>query len=307
VDPVIASGIFAFGLVFGSFLNVCIYRMLRGVSVVRPGSACQHCGKPVRFYDNIPVLSWLMLRGRCRNCLAGITPRYLVVELITGCLFLLCYWHFGLTLATLKCAVLGFLLLGLIFTDAETHLLPDKLTLPGLAIGLIFSLFAPVNDLMSLVLPGVFQLPLSSDVSWRLFSFLDSLLGAAVGASFLYGVGVIYLRWRGVEGMGFGDVKLMAMLGSFLGLRLTILTMAAASIAGSIFGLWTVFAVWIKRVQRRKQVFHESGAAARRNAWASALVALRRHQMPFGVFLGSMGLVAFFFGQQFLHWYWRGM
>jgi len=307
VDPVIASGIFAFGLVFGSFLNVCIYRMPRGVSVVRPGSACPHCGKPVRFYDNVPVLSWLMLRGRCRNCSASITPRYLLVELITGCLFLLCYWHFGLTLATLKCAVLGFLLLGLIFTDAETHLLPDKLTLPGLAIGLIFSLLVPVNDLMSLVLPGVFQLPLSSDVSWRLFSFLDSLLGAAVGASFLYGVGVIYLRWRGVEGMGFGDVKLMAMLGSFLGLRLTILTMAAASIAGSIFGLWTVFAVWIKRVQRRKQVFHESGAAARRNAWASALVALRRHQMPFGVFLGSMGLVAFFFGQQFLHWYWRGM
>ena len=307
MDPVIASGIFAFGLVFGSFLNVCIYRMPRGVSVVRPGSACPHCGKPVRFYDNVPVLSWLMLRGRCRNCLASITPRYLVVELITGCLFLLCYWHFGLTLPTLKCSVLGFLLLGLIFTDAETHLLPDKLTLPGLGAGLVFSLFVPVNDLMSLILPGVFQLPLSSDVSWRLFSFLDSLLGAAVGASFLYGVGVIYLRWRGVEGMGFGDVKLMAMLGSFLGLRLTILTMAAASIAGSIFGLWTVFAVWIKRVQRRKQVFHESGAAARRNAWASALVALRRHQMPFGVFLGSMGLVAFFFGQQFLHWYWRGM
>jgi len=307
VDSAIAPGIFALGLVFGSFLNVCIYRMPRGLSVVRPGSACPHCGKPVRFYDNVPVLSWLILRGRCRQCSARITPRYLIVELITGGLFLLCYWHFGLSLATLKCAVLGFLLLGLIFTDAETHLLPDKMTLPGLVLGLIFSLFIPVNDLLSLVLPGVFQLPLSSDVSWRLFSLLDSLLGAAVGASFLYGVGVIYLRWRGVEGMGFGDVKLIAMLGSFLGLRLTILTMAAASIAGSIFGLWTVFAVWIKRVQRRKHVFHESGAAARRNAWASALVALRRHQMPFGVFLGSMGLVAFFFGQQFLHWYWRGM
>src|SRR5207248_5527725 len=134
--------------------------------------------------------------------------------------------------------------------------------------------------LMSLVLPGVVQLPLSSDVSWRLFSFFDSLLGAAVGASFLYGVGVIYLRWRGVEGMGFGDVKLMAMLGAFLGLRLTILTIAAASITGSLFGLWTVFAVWIKRTQRRKRVFHESGPAARRNAWGSAVVALRRHQMP---------------------------
>ncbi len=307
MDPVIASGMFALGLVFGSFLNVCIYRMPRGLSVVRPGSTCPHCGKHVRFYDNVPVLSWLILRGRCRDCSARITPRYLVVELITGILFLLCYEHFGFSLAMLKCATLAFLLLGLIFTDAETHLLPDKLTLPGLGIGLAFSLFVPVNDLLSLALPSVFQVPLSSDISWRLFSFFDSLLGAAVGASFLYGVGVIYLRWRGVEGMGFGDVKLMAMIGSFLGLRLTILTMAAASIAGSFFGLWTVFAVWIKRTKRRKNVFHETGAAARRNAWSSALVALRRHQMPFGVFLGGMALVAFFFGQQFLRWYWRGM
>ena len=104
--------------------------------------------------------------------------------------------------------------------------------------------------------------------------------------------------------MGFGDVKLMAMMGSFLGLRLTIVTIFAASIAGSFFGLSTVFAVWIKRTQRRRHVFHESGVAARRHAWASALVALRRHQMPFGVFLGGMGLVAFFLGGPFLKWYW---
>ena len=307
MDPVIAGGIFALGLVFGSFLNVCIYRMPRGLSVVRPGSACPHCGKPVRFYDNVPVLSWIILRGRCRDCSAKITGRYAAVELLTGALFLFCYWHLGLTLAMLKCAVFGFLLLGLIFTDAETHLLPDKLTLTGLALGLIFSLLVPVNDLLSLVLPGVVQLPVSSDLSWRVFSLADGGLGAVIGASFLYGVGVIYLRWRGVEGMGFGDVKLMAMIGAFVGLRLTILTMLAGSIAGSFFGLWTVLAVWIKRLQRRKHVFGESGAAARRNAWASAQVALRRHQMPFGVFLGSMGLVAFFFGQQFLHWYWRQM
>jgi leader peptidase (prepilin peptidase) / N-methyltransferase len=307
VDPVIAGGIFALGLVFGSFLNVCIYRMPRGLSVVRPGSACPHCGNPVRFYDNVPVLSWIILRGHCRQCLTKITPRYAAVELLTGGLFLVCYWHLALTPAMLKCAVFGFLLLGLIFTDAETHLLPDKLTLTGLALGLIFSLLVPVNDLLSLVLPGVVQLPVSSDLSWRVFSLADSALGAVIGASFLYGVGVIYLRWRGVEGMGFGDVKLMAMIGAFVGLRLTILTMLAGSVAGSFFGLWTVFAVWIKRLQRRKRVFHESGSAARRNAWASAQVALRRHQMPFGVFLGSMGLVAFFFGQQFLHWYWRQM
>jgi len=307
LDPVVAGGLFAFGLIFGSFLNVCIYRMPRGLSVVSPGSACPHCGKEIRFYDNIPVLSWIILRGRCRQCSAKITARYALVEILTGGLFLLCYWHFALTLAMLKCAVLGFLLLGLIFTDAETHLLPDKLTLTGLAAGLVFSVFVPVSDLLSMVLPGVVQLPVSSDLSWRVFSLFDSALGAAIGASFLYGVGVVYLRWRGVEGMGFGDVKLMAMIGSFVGLRLTILTILTASIAGSFFGLWTVFAVWIKRTQRRRHVFHESGSAARRHAWASAMVALRRHQMPFGVFLGSMGLMAFFFGQQFLHWYWRLM
>ena len=307
MDIVIASGVFVLGLAFGSFLNVCIYRMPLGLSVVLAGSACPHCEKPIAFYDNIPVLSWLILRGRCRHCSARITSRYLFVELIVGTLFVICYAHFGLTLAMLKCSVLGFLLVGLIFTDAETHLLPDKLTLPGLALGLIFSLLVPVNDLVSRMLPGVFDIPVSSEVSWRLFSLMDAVLGAAIGASFLYGVGAVYLRWRGVEGMGFGDVKLMAMMGSFLGLRLTILTMAAASLAGSFFGLWTVFAVWIKRTQRRKSVFHETGATARRNAWASALIALRRHQMPFGVFLGSMGLVAFFFGQQFLHWYMRLM
>ena len=304
MDPVIASGTFAMGLVFGSFLNVCIYRMPRGLSVVLPGSACPHCGKAIRFYDNVPVLSWVILGGRCRNCKARITPRYAAVELITGLLFLLCYWHLGLTLAALKCAVLGFLLLGLIFTDAETHLLPDKLTLTGFAAGVIFSLLVPVNDLLSLALPGVFQLPVSADVSWRVFSLLDSLLGAATGAGFLYGVGAAYFRWRRVEGMGFGDVKLMAMIGSFLGLRLTVLTMATAALGGCFFGLWTILVVWIKRTQRRKHVFHEAGPDARRHAWASALVALRRHQMPFGVFLGSMGLVAFFLGEPFLRWYW---
>jgi leader peptidase (prepilin peptidase) / N-methyltransferase len=307
LDPFIASAVFVFGLLFGSFLNVCIYRLPRGLSVVWPGSACPHCETPIRFYDNIPVLSWLVLGGRCRKCKAPITPRYLIVEVINGVLFLACYAHFGLSLATMKCAAFGFLLLGLIFTDAETHLLPDKMTLPGLAFGLLISLFVPVNDLLSTLLPGIVDFPVSSDISWRLFSFMDAALGALVGASFLYGIGAIYFRWRGVEGMGFGDVKLMAMMGAFLGLRLTILTMMTASLAGSAYGLWTVFVVWVKRMQRRKRVFHESGSTARKHAWASAQVALRRHQMPFGVFLGSMGLLAFFFGQQFIHWYWRRM
>lgn len=300
MDPFVATVIFGLGLAFGSFLNVCIYRLPRGLSVVRPRSACPNCGKFISLYDNIPVLSWLLLRGRCRACAARISPRYLIIELLTGALFLLCYSRFGLSLAMLKCAVLGFLLLGLIFTDAETRLLPDKLTLPGLAIGLVFSLFVPVNDLLSILLPGTFSIPMTPSFSVRLFSLMDSALGAIIGASFLYGAGAIYFRARGVEGMGFGDVKLMAMVGSFVGTRLTILTIFAASLAGSAFGLWTVLSVWVKRTERRRRAFHEEPPIARKKAWPSAMVALRRYQMPFGVFLGTMGLMAFLFGRRFL-------
>ena len=304
MDPALATAIFALGLAFGSFLNVCIYRMPRDLSVVRPGSTCPTCKKPIALYDNIPILSWLILLGRCRQCKTGISPRYLLVEFMTGALFLGCYAYFGWTLATLKYCSFGFLLLGLIFTDAETQLLPDKMTLPGLALGLIFSLVVPVNDLVSQMLPGVMSIPVSSDVSWHLLSFLDALLGAALGASFIYGAGAIYLRARGVEGMGFGDVKLMAMVGAFLGMKLTVFTLFTASIAGSVFGLSTVLVVWFKRTRRRMHRQHETGREARRRAWGSAAIALRRHQMPFGVFLGGMAMVAFFFGNRFLQWYW---
>ena len=304
MDPVFAVAIFVLGLAFGSFLNVCVYRLPRDLSVVRPGSACPNCKKPIRFYDNIPVLGWLFLRGRCRDCKAPISPRYLVVELLTGLLFLACYWHFGLTLATLKYCAFGFLLLGLIFTDAEMFLLPDKMTIPGLVLGLVFSLFVPVNDLASQLLPGLVSLPVDSGLTAHLLSLCDSILGAVVGSAFIYGAGAIYLRARGVEGMGFGDVKLMAMVGAFLGIKLTIFTIFTASIAGSLFGLSTVLVVWMKRTRRRIARNHEPGPQARRRAWASAAIALRHHQMPFGVFLGSMAMLAFFFGDGFLRWYW---
>lgn len=304
MDPFLATAFFVFGLAFGSFLNVCIYRLPQGLSVVKPRSACPGCNQPIAFYDNIPVLSWLLLRGRCRHCRTGISARYILVELLTGAIFLACYFEFGLSLDTLKYCVFGFLLLGLIFTDAETHLLPDKMTLPGLVLGVVFSIFVPVNDLASRFLPSLISLPLSSDVSWHLLSVIDSLLGAAIGASFIYGAGAIYLRARGVEGMGFGDVKLMAMIGAFLGTKLTIFTLFAASITGSLFGLWTVFAVWLKRTRRHMVRRHESAAAAFRRAGESAAIALRRYQMPFGVFLGSMAMLAFFVGNRFLRWYW---
>jgi leader peptidase (prepilin peptidase) / N-methyltransferase len=304
VDPLYASSMFVLGLAFGSFLNVCIYRLPLGLSVVSPRSACPHCKRPIVFYDNMPVLSWLLLRGRCRHCKAKISPRYLFIELLTGVLFVGCYAYFGLTLATLKYCVFGFLLLGLIFTDAETKLLPDKLTLPGLVLGLVFSLIVPINDMASQFLPGILNLPFSADVAEHLFSLLDSLLGTALGASFIYGAGAAYLRWRGAEGMGFGDVKLMAMVGAFLGMKLTILTIFSASLAGSLFGLATVGMVWIKRTHRFMRRFADR-QAARRRAWQSAQMVYRHYQMPFGVFLGSMALLALFVGNQFLRWYGR--
>jgi leader peptidase (prepilin peptidase)/N-methyltransferase len=304
VDPFLASSIFVLGLSFGSFLNVCIYRLPLDLSVVKPRSACPACKREIAFYDNVPIVSWLLLRGRCRHCQTRISPRYLFVELVTAIYFLGCYEYFGFTPATLKFCVFGFLLLGLIFTDAETKLLPDKLTLPGLALGLLFSLLVPVHDLASQFLPGVVNLPFSADVTAPLLSLLDSLLGAALGASFIYGAGAVYLRWRGAEGMGFGDVKLMAMVGAFLGMKLTVLTIFAASLVGSLFGLATVLAVWIKRTHRFMRRFANL-QAARRRGWQSAQMVYRHYQMPFGVFLGSMALLALFVGNQFLRWYGR--
>jgi len=216
-------------------------------------------------------------------------------------MFLACYAQFGYTLALLKYCALGFLLLGLIFTDAETQLLPDKMTLPGIVLGLLFSAFVPVDDLVSHLLPVAAWMGHTS----RWLSMADSFIGAAVGASFIYGVGAIYLRARGVEGMGFGDVKLMALIGAFLGIKLTIFTIFAGSIVGSLAGIGMVLSVWFKRTRRRMARNHEAASVARRRAWSSAVIMLRGFPIPFGVFLGSMGIVAFFFGNQFLRWYWR--
>jgi len=332
VEPILAAAIFALGLSFGSFLNVCIYRLPRGKSVITPRSACPQCGDLIPLYHNVPVLSWLILRGKCRSCKQSISPRYLLIEVLTGLLFLGCYTHFGLTLGMLKCTVLGYLLLGLIFTDAETKLLPDAMTLPGLVLGIAFSLVVPVNDLASHIMPGLVSPAMRSEISWRLWSLSDSLLGSAVGASFLYGAAAIYLRARGVEGMGFGDVKLMAMIGAFLGTKLTVLTIFAASLAGSLFGLSTVLAVWMKRRSRNEAhaasarissststemememeissniSWDEARISARRRAWRSARLALRYYEMPFGVFLGGMAILSFLFGNQLLHWYWRAL
>jgi leader peptidase (prepilin peptidase) / N-methyltransferase len=302
IQPVIELFVFLFGLLFGSFLNVCIYRLPREKSIVWPGSACPACGHPVRWYDNIPVLSWMLLGGRCRDCKARISPRYLLIEITNALLFLACYAEFGYSLATVKFCIFSFLLLGLICTDAETRLLPDSMTLGGLAIGLVFSLLVPVRDIVMALGPYLLKVP---HPSWRLFSLGDAALGALVGAGFIYGVGAAYLIVRRVEGMGFGDVKLMAMVGAFLGMKLTLLTIFGGSLLGAVYGLSMIPVVWMKRTRRRMAKHKESTEVARQRAWESAKKVYRFYAMPFGVFLGSVAIFWVFFGQAVFRWYWH--
>ena len=298
-DLLLAAVVFVFGLAFGSFLNVCIHRLPRGLSVVFPASACPQCKSAIKPYDNIPVISWLLLRGRCRSCSARISPRYLAVELLTAALFVVCFAAFGPTLEMLKFCVFSFLLLGLIFTDAEHQLLPDRLTLTGLALGIAFSLLVPVDNVVTSLLNLFVPLP----DNWRMLSLADSIAGAALGSSFIYGAGFLYQRARGVEGMGFGDVKLMAMVGAFLGVKLTVFTLFAASLAGSVVGVGSILWVWRKRLQRRLARAHEPVAAARRRAWRSALLMYRAFPIPFGVYLGGMAMLAAFVGDRIIGWY----
>ena len=297
-----AIATFLFGLVFGSFLNVVIYRVPRGQSVVKPRSACPNCGTQIRAYDNIPVLSWVLLRGRCRDCGHAISARYALVELLCGFLFVSAYFYaapvdnFVAIWTLLKLCVFFFLLIPLIFIDFEHHLLPDVLTLPGIILGLIFSLLVPVGGMPTFVIRKMLGL------RWPLIaiSALDALVGALVGALFIYVVGEIYFRLRHIEGMGFGDVKLMAMVGAFLGARLALLIIFTGAVLGTIFGLITTLAVWRKRIQRR-QKRRESNVLSR--SWRSASLMLRYYEVPFGVFLGSMAVVSVFVGNRMVNWY----
>lgn len=293
---------FLFGLIFGSFLNVVIYRVPRELSVVKPRSACPNCGTMIRAYDNIPVLSWIFLRGRCRDCEHPISARYAIVELLCGFLFVFaCFYAVPLDNAVaiftlLKLCVLFFLLLGLIFIDFEHHLLPDALTLPGLLFGLIISLRVPVGGLPLFITRRflAFRWPLS------LISLVDSLVGALVGALFIYAVGELYFRVRHIEGMGFGDVKLMGMVGAFLGVKMTLFTIFAGALLGTIFGVSATLYVWRKRILRRTKK-RESNVLSR--SWRSANLMFRYYEVPFGVFLGSMAIVAVFVGNRLVNMY----
>jgi len=252
----------------------------------------------------------MLLRGKCRRCKAPISPRYFVVELLTGLLFLLSLRTFGLNLAALKYSIFSFLIVGLIFTDVDLRLLPDALTIPGIVIGIVFSLVYPVDGFANLMLGnrlGGFTYyrmgnhATSAYESWPLTSLVNSLAGAAFAAFFLWAVGAVYKAIRHVEGMGFGDVKLMAMVGAFLGIKLAVLTIMAGSLMGSLAGVATFITVLIKR--RRRHLRNLSPAIAQERALQSARLILRHYEMPFGVFLGIAALGSAFFGQGLIRWY----
>lgn len=268
----VAALIFCFGLIIGSFLNVCIVRIPSGKSIVSPPSACPKCGARIRPYDNIPVISWLVLRGKCRGCQAKISAIYPAVELLTALLFVGCYLAFGLTIEALKWAVFSALMIVLVFTDLRERILPDVVNYSGFAAGLVLSFFIAPSDGAALwIADRLFAYPPPQPV----ISLVDALLGAVVGAGLLWLVSEGYFRLRHREGMGLGDVKMMLLIGAFLGPKLTLLTILAGSLLGSILGLAFIL-------------------ASRKG---------RDYELPFGTFLGIAAVLVMFFGSPIVQWY----
>ncbi|MCH7985240.1 MAG: prepilin peptidase [Acidobacteria bacterium] len=258
---------FVVGLTIGSFLNVCIHRLPKGESIVHPRSRCPHCGRMIAAYDNVPVLSYLWLRGRCRHCRSRISPFYPLIELLTGLTFLLVYHRWGISPPAVKAVLLASALIVLTFTDLRERLLPDRITFPGIAAGFLFALWLPLEDGTAALL---LRLLGGTNLSAVLLSVADALLGALLGAGLLFALGEIWYRLRRVEAMGLGDVKMMGMVGLFLGIKLTVLTLLLGSLLGSLLGgLFLLLA----------------GKDT-------------RYELPFGTFLGVAALIALFWGPQ---------
>ena len=219
-----------FGLLIGSFLNVCIYRLPRDLSVVGPRSFCPECDLPIAWFDNVPLLSYALLAGRCRRCGHRIPVRYPVVELLTGVLFFCAFWFLGPTLAAAKLCVFAAIMIALIFSDFEEHILPDEFTLGGTAVGIIFAAFVPMGG-------GIFFLLFMPAKHDWLVSVSDSALAAAVYSGALWVFRALYEKLRHREGMGLGDVKMAAMIGAFLGMQSALLAFMAGSLLGAVVGL----------------------------------------------------------------------
>ena len=282
VKSVIPVLFFLFGIVIGSFLNVCISRIPEGQSVIFPASHCPRCQSPIRPYDNIPVLSWILLRGKCRNCHLPISPMYPIVEFLTGVLFVLAYYSFGLTLPTFKFLIFGCLLIILIVTDIVARILPDAVNWFGFGLALAFSTRVPPEGFSNL-LPGSRQLP------GMFIGVLDAVAGAAFGSLVLLGAATMYKLVRKREGMGMGDVKMMAMVGAFLGIRGAFLTILIGTLLGSVIGIGFVSLLylfgWRRKLAERAHRRRLGSLPALR--WTLAM----EYQLPLGSFLGIAALL----------------
>ncbi len=240
----------AFGAVAGSFLNVLIYRLPLGRSVVWPSSACPDCDRELSWYENIPIASFVALRARCRTCRARISIRYPLVEALTAAMFAAAWWYYGSGVLLASRLVFGCALIALFAIDLEHQLLPNAITLPGIAAGLVFSLFTE---------PG-----------WQ-----AAFVGALAGGGALYAIAEAYYRVRHEEGLGMGDVKMLAMIGAFLGWKLALVTLMMASLAGTVVGLGLI-------VSKRGGM---------------------KYALPFGTFLALGAAAAATVGPSALTWY----
>jgi leader peptidase (prepilin peptidase)/N-methyltransferase len=246
----VVVALFLIGLCIGSFLNVCIYRIPLGQSIAHPPSRCMGCGQALRWYHNVPVVSWVLLRGRCAFCGTGVSARYPAVELLTGVVFALHAFVFEPGPLLLVRLAFAAVLIVLAFIDVDHRILPDSMTLTGIPLGVLASVWLP---------PG-----------WR-----DSLIGVALGGGVLWLIAEAYYRWRRVEGMGMGDVKMLAMIGAVLGWRAVIVTLVLSSCAGALVG--------VLMMSRTSE-----GA---------------RYALPFGTFLSAGALAASLVGEPLVAWY----
>jgi leader peptidase (prepilin peptidase)/N-methyltransferase len=252
--------IFIFGAIVGSFLNVCIIRIPKDESVISPPSHCPKCKVPITFYDNIPLISYLVLRGRCRTCGERISPRYFVVELLTAVFALALFDRFGFGISFLASFLFVGALIVISFIDLDVRIVPDMISLPGIVVGVVFSLI------------GYFVIKNESTI---LPSPVSSILGVLAGGGFLLITAWAYEKITGVEGMGGGDIKLLAMIGAFLGWPSIPVTLFFASLVGSVVGIGCMVA---------------TGAG-------------RRLALPFAPFLCAGAILFIFFGEDLIQFY----
>lgn len=269
--------IFALGAIIGSFLNVVIHRVPNEESIVFPNSACPNCNNPIKFYDNIPILSWLILGGKCRNCKNPISFRYPSVELLTAIIFGLTAWQIGFNPFLPVCLLFASAIISLIFIDAEHMILPNVITYPLLVFALLVRLLFPIfigaeyfSDLRS------YPLTLMAGSSVWLISLIGAVLGGLLGGGSLWLIGELWKRFRGVDAMGLGDVKMMFAVGALLGWRLTFLAIFIGALTGAIGGILLI------AKQKGKDL---------------------QAQIPFGIFLGIGTIVALLFGEKIIGWY----